>query len=501
MIPPVMCSVLACSALSAPLASSPAVVSASEDPALDAKITAAGTDVAKLIELATACTSAGQEDSAKRVWKKVLELDAGNEAAHKGLHHQAYAGKWFESFTELSKFKREEAARMKQKGLTRFDDQWVPEADLPFLVMHWTKDEKGAWSDPVIAAKKQSDAQKQKDGLRFRADDNSWIAPDDVAKWTALQWKCGDAWVDMEKANAYHASVEHAWELADEHWLVTSTCDWDGGNLARWHAQKVWPELVRLFGVQPQSQLDLVVLNSLEQYNQASGNTPTFPEAEGFSSLHGAYFSDVLFDTEAKPPRFQGCGVSYWDRKDEKGKTWGPLWVRWAAAQSFVDAIDRSWTSVSDWITNEGKLDPQVFATSFWAEKKIPRWIRYGAASYVERYMKDPLAAQGADPWTLRAFAFAELAKGGKLHKLDEVFAFKLDLKDVPNSTRLYDEAGLLVAYVLDGAPGDKELAKALEGFQAALVAGPKAGVTAAAIALQKTLAKHERDIKKFAGM
>ncbi len=472
-----------------------------EDPDLDAKITAAGTDVAKLLELAASSATAGHEDAAKRIYKKVLDLDANNEVAHKGLRHQLYDGKWYDSFAELSKFKREEAAKMKQKGLVRFEEKWVAEADMPFLVMGWKQDDKGAWTDPVEVARKQDDAKKAADGLRFRADDNSWIAPADVEKWTALQWKCGDEWLDMAKANAWHASLDHTWELVNDHWLVSTTCDWDGGNLARWHADKAWVELVRLFGMEPQRRLDFVVLNSLEQYNQASGNTPVFPEAEGFSSMHGAYFADVLFDEEAKPPRYQGCGVSYWDRKDEKVATWGPLWSRWAAAQSFVEAIDPSWVAVADWINNDSKVDPIVFATAFWAENKIPRWLRYGAASYVERYMKDPLAAEGADPWKLRAFAFGELAKGEKMHKLEDVFAFKLDLKDLPGSSRLYDEAGLVVAYLLDGAPNDKELAKDLQAFQAALKAGAKPGVTAAATTLQKALAKHERDIKKFAGL
>src|SRR6187402_1208780 len=90
---------------------------AAQDPALDAKITAAGKDVAKLLELANSYVAGAQEDAAKKVFKKVLELDATNEAAHKGLRHQLYDKKWFESFAELSKYKREEAARMKTKGL------------------------------------------------------------------------------------------------------------------------------------------------------------------------------------------------------------------------------------------------------------------------------------------------------------------------------------------------------------------------------------------------
>jgi hypothetical protein len=390
---------------------------------------------------------------------------------------------------------------MKLKGLVRFKEDWVAEADLPFLNMGWVRDTKGAWAHPAEIAALQDEEKKKADGFRFRADDNSWIAPADDAKWAALLWKCGDEWVDLEKANAYHSSLEHTWELAGDHFIVSTTCDWEAGNLARWHAEKAYVELVRLLGVEPRSKLSFVVLKNLEQYNQASGNQPIFPESEGFSSLHGAYFSDALFDTTAKPPRFLGCGVSYWDRKDEKLARWGPLWARFAAAQSFIDAVDPSWAAVGEWVANAGKLDGAKFAASFWAEKKLPRWLRYGAASYVERYMKDPLAAEGTDPWTLRAFAFDELKKAGKLSKLDDIIEFKLDLNDVQRSTKLYEEAGLLVSFLLDGAPNDKELAKDLKDFQVAFKSGEKAAVSAAVTALQKALAKHERDIKKFAGL
>src|SRR5882672_4427115 len=92
------------------LAVAPAL--AAQDPALDAKISAAGKDVAKLLELANSLAAGAQDDAAKKVFKKVLELDANNEAAHKGLRHQLYDKKWFESFAELTKYKRDEAARM-----------------------------------------------------------------------------------------------------------------------------------------------------------------------------------------------------------------------------------------------------------------------------------------------------------------------------------------------------------------------------------------------------
>lgn len=474
---------------------------AADDAALDAKIAAAGSDLAKLLELAAAYATGAPESDTNKIYKRILELDASNEVAHKGLRHQLYGGKWFESFAELAKFKREEAATMKGKGLVRWKDEWVPEADAPFLKMGWSKDAKSVWVDPTeIARAKQIDEWKAA-GYQFRADDNSWIAPSDSSKWAAIQWKCGDDWLDMAKANEYHAKLEQPWKLVGEHFEVWSTCDWDGANLARWHADKTYPDLVRLFGTQPDKKPHFVVLNSLQQYNQAAGNQPILVESEGVSSLHGAYFADAFYELAAQPPRFLGCGVSYWDRKDPKLAGWGPYWLRWAAAQSFVDAIDPSWSAVGEWVGAGGRGDIATYAAPFWGEKKIPRWLRYGAASYVERFMKNPEAAEGTDPWSLRAGACDEIKKTGGLRKLDDVFAFKLDVTDVAGSGRLYHEAGLVVAFLLDGAAGEKDLVKKHEAFQTALKSGSKADATAAAEALQKALVTNERDIKKFAGL
>lgn len=484
---------------SVPAAAAP--LAAAQDAELDAKIAAAGRDVAKLLALAASCAAANQAPDAAKVYKKVIEVEPGNEVARKALRHQLYDGKWFESFAELSKYQREEAARMKEKGLARFQDKWVPEADVPFLKMGWVRGEDGAWTDPHEAALAKEVAERQAGGYQFRADDSSWVAPDETEKWAALQWKCGDEWLDMEKANAYHAVVGRWWKLAGEHFVVWTTCAWDVGNLARWHADKTHADLVRLFGVEPRTAPHVVVLNGLEQYNQAAGGQgQTIDELEGFSSLHGAYFADGWYDATATPPRFQGAGVSYWDAKDARASGWGPFWLRWAAAQSWVDAIDRSWNAIGDRIAS-GPGDPASAAAAFWGEKRIPRWLRYGAASYVERFMKDPAAGEGADPWTLRQFAFGEIKKGGGLRPLSDVFAFRLALEDLPSSSRMYQEAGLVVSYLLDGASGDAALAAKHQAFQAALKSGSAADARSAATALEGALREHEAKIRQFAGL
>ncbi len=489
------------SAVPAGAATAP-LADAAADPALDAKITAAGKDVGKLLELAAACTAAGQDDDAKKVFAKVLEVDAANEVAHKGLRHQFYDGKWYGSFAELSKFKREEAAAMKAKGLARFKDGWVPEADVPFLTMGWTKDSSGGWENPAEAAAAVQVAEWQKAGYVFRADDNSWVAPDDADLIAKLLWKCGDEWVETDVANAYHTEIGAWWQLVGEHFTVWTTCDWDGGNWARWYADKTWPDLVRLFGVEPASRPHFIVLNSISQYNQASGgNPPSIPESEGWSSVFGAYFADAYFDLGVKPPLYQGAGVSFWDRNDAGLKAWGPGWLRWAAAQSYVDAIDPSWSAIAATISGGAGNGAAPNAAAFWGEKKIPRWLRYGAASYAERFMTNPDAPEGSDPWGLRAFAFGELKKGGGLGKLEDVFAFQIDPNKQDEAAHLYQQAGLLVSFILDGAAGDKAIGSAHDAFRSALQSGSKAEVTAAAEALQKALVTSEPEIRKFAGL
>src|SRR5262245_56019748 len=108
------------------------------DAEADAQITAAGTDVAKLLELAKSFSSGGKDDAAKKTYKKIVEIDPNHAEARKALRHHSYDGKWFESYAELSKYRREETAKMKDKGLVRFKDEWIPEGDLPYRNMGWS---------------------------------------------------------------------------------------------------------------------------------------------------------------------------------------------------------------------------------------------------------------------------------------------------------------------------------------------------------------------------
>lgn len=470
------------------------------DESVDARIAAAGTDVAKLHALAAEYDAAKNRSAAKQVHLRVIELDTDNEVSRAALRHQFYDGRWFESFVELAKFKREEDERMAKQGLVRWNDGWAPVDDLPYLGLGWVRGEGGGWEDPVLVAEDKQIAAWQTAGYQFRADDNSWIAPEDFERWTNLEWKCGDEWVSLEKANEFHSDITQPWQIAGEHFITWTNCDWETGNLARWHADQTAAHMMRVFGTAPERKPHYVVLPNLTAYNDAAGGVPAhFPDSEGYSSLQGSYFADGCLDQSFDPARFFGCGVSYFDRTDEKLAEWGPLWIRWAAAQSYIDAIDPSWKAIGPWVQSKGVGDIQKYSIDFWAEKRIPRWLRYGAATYVERFIPDPLYPPEADQvWDLRSEAFVDLKEAGGLRKLDEVLAFGLSLDDIEGSARLYQEAGLVVAFMMDGAPDDGQLRALHSAFRRKLASGPDDQLAQIISDLEAALIEREPAIRAF---
>lgn len=414
---------------------------------VEAKIAAAGEDTAKLLELAESYSAADEDDAARQVYRRVLEVDSENEVAHKALRHHLYDGKWFESYAKLSKYRREEAKRMKEEfGLVRFNDDWVPEVDLPYLRMGWTKREDGSWVSQHELDRKKKTEELTAAGWKQQSD-MTWVSPDEMQNWEKGLWKVGEEWMTGEAADAYHSQLGKWWTTPGQHFIAYSTCDRDTNAWVIWWADYTYNDLVRIFGVEPEEKPHFFCVNGMEQYNEFSAGSqanqlpPT--EIDGFSSLHYAYFAESYFDVTVQPPEYKGAGVAYWD------PNFGPLAVRHAAAQSYVEAIDPSWHAISQFISNAG--GGQNSTDAFWAEKKIPRWMRYGAASYVERYFHDTTAGEEGNPWRMRDFAFGELEKAGGLDELDKIFAFRLDLNDIPGSTQLIHEAGLIVSFILDG--------------------------------------------------
>lgn len=465
---------------------------------VDERIAAAGDDVGRLAELALALEVEGLEDAAQRAWSRVLELDAEHAGAHEALRHHSYDGKWFESYAALSAYRKAEDERMlAEHGLVRFGDDWVEPASVPFRRMGWVETEGGTWRSARDVERAERAAELAARG--WQQQDLTWIDPAEFDRWREGLWRCGDEWLAPADADTYHASLDRPWRVPGEHFVVQSTLDRQGTDWAVWYAEQAYADLVRAYGVEPAQRPTLVVVRDIPQYNAfaagdpAAGRGPT--EASGESSIHYAYFADAWFDTGVSPAAFRAAGVCYWDRGDERLAPYGQHAVRHAAAQSYAEAIDPSWDAVSRAIATS-RLGQDSGA--FWGEKRIPRWFRYGVASYTERYFRDVHAAEGADPWWPRAWALDNLRRQGGLRPLPEVFAFRLDPANEPEDAgKLLHEAGLVVAFVLDG--GCAPVQRAHAELKRALQDG--ADVEPAARALREALEAHRAELDAWASL
>lgn len=474
-----------------------------EDAEVQKRISEAGNDVAKLLEVAQWCETNEKAAEAREVYKKILELDAAHEAAHKALRHHFYDNQWFESYVALSKYKREEAQRMKDKGLARFGEEWVPIADVPYLRMGWVRNEAGTWVSRHELDRAEQLKKWQEGGFRYRPEDMSWVAPDDAAKLEQGLWKCGDQWVDLAAANTYHGEIGQWWRYQDpegKHFTVLTTLPHSADPKdsrvawAAWYAEQAYPDLMRALGVAPKTSPEVVVLRTTEQYNnfaagdQAAGRAGT--ESSGASSVHYAFFSDTWFDASVNPPEFKGVGVCYWDAENPALAPYGIHAIRNAAAQSYMEAIDPSWDAVSVALSSSQPVQPQAF----WTEKKIPLWLRYGIASYCDRYFKD---GNNENPWWAREWAFANLRAKGELRPLADIFAFNVDPNNIDDAGKLLQEAGLVVSFVLDG--GITDVIKEHQAFKAALKNG---GDTQKAVAaLQQVILDYEDALRAHANL
>lgn len=450
----------------------------------------AGEDLDKVLALADQWTKDGLRSEAKQAFTRALELDADNEIAHKGLRHQFYDGKWFKSYTEKSKYKREEAKLKAEQGFSRLGDEWVLTADIAYISMGWTKTDSGRWTDPHVEAEMQHDKEMAAAGCQLRKEDGSWVHPDDIEKWQQGLWKCGEEWVSIEEANAYHADMEHWWQARTDHFDVLTTCNMDTVLWAQWNAEQTYKDLVRLFGLQPKTRPDVVVFTNIEEFNAfAAGEQGArqAAEASGFSSLHYAYFADAWYDTQSQPPRYLGTGVAYWDAADEQMAAFGKHSVRHAAGLAYVASIAPSYETIG--MAVSANAPPDLGA--FWAEKPVPRWLFYGGASYVERYYKD---GEAENPWWAREWSVQNLRGAGDLDSLETIFAFELSLEAIPASTRLISEAGLVVSFMLDGECQDVRLKHA--GYKAALRSGE--GTKEATLALQKALIDNKDAFEEY---
>jgi len=457
-------------------------------------------DVDALWDLANWCEARGMMKERDRALQSLLRTSPEDRKARELLGHVHYDGQWFTSEKRLASYKkkkeREEKARRekeaKAKGWVRYQGDWVDPADIEFLERGWVRGDDGAWLSP-------EDKQKLDEG--WMRQDLEWVAPAELSKIGEGLWKCGDEWLTLEEADAYHADLDHWWRIPGHRFIVWSTCERQLAKKALKLADDTHLDMQRLFGTAPTERPSVLVLRDLDQYLAFSkdGLGQLGKSLLGHDSLRGTYFPDLWLDEDGA---FVGVGVAYWSVANPGEDRWGSLWVRHAAAQSFVEALDSSPGARAE-LTDGG--GPEAFVGGFWEEKHIPGWLRFGAASYAERYFIDPNPGNGNDSYWPRKWSAGEVKQKGGLQPLDDLFEFRLSMDDTDKALHLLNQVGLLVAFVLDGE--HPAMNKELEKFHKAmalLAKDPKKGPAAvdkAVSSLQRALKKNRKALAEFAGL
>ncbi|MBK7642651.1 MAG: hypothetical protein IPJ19_06300 [Planctomycetes bacterium] len=454
-------------------------------------------DVDKMWDLYDWCVEKKLDKDAKSCLRRIVQLRSDDEKAHKLLGDIAYDGKWFPTEKKLAEYKTEQAEKAakeeekaaKEKGLVKFKDQWVTPEDLPFLQKGLVKNDKGEWIDPEVEKKLAEGWVKQ---------DLEWIAPAEKENIAKGLWKCGDKWLATDPANEYHSELFQWWRIPyQSKFVLFTTCDRKVGEQVLNNLSGAYDDLVKCYGFEPATRPSAIILRDQPQYesfaagDQEEGRPST--DSLGLSSTHYAYFADIGVNVETG--EFLQWGVSYWDASTEAGPKFGVHSTRNALGQSFAEAVDPS-PKAMEQVQEDQRFDPK----EFWDEKKVPTWFRFGAAGYAERYYTDhTVKVGGNNRWAIEWSVTNLLSRGGMI-PISQVLSYEPSVDKGEETQTWYNRVGLVMYFMIDGkcAPVTEKLA----AFQTALKTGKdKKTVSAAAKALATELAKHDTDLRKFAGL
>ncbi len=462
-----------------------------EDAELTKRKKAAGKDPVELWKVYEWCKEQKKDKDGKAILKDILKIDPLHKEANIALGNLFFDGKWFENQKKIDEYKKQKEIDEKAaQGLVDYKGEWVPKEDVANLEKGLVKDSLGEWVTPDIAKKIDEGWVKQ---------DLVWIAPAEKENIEKKLWKCGDQWLSLDDANKYHAEYSQPWKIPFGRYVLWTTCDRDVATYKmKPQLESACDDLEKIYGTKPAQPFNLFVLRSKDQYGAfAQGDREDGSDtndATGMSSAYGAYLADALFDDD-------GCknmGVSFWDASTKEGSQWGVQQVRNAIGMSYAEALDPSPLATAA-LQKTGRVD-KAFVKKFFEEKRLPGWYRYGAAGYVERWYNDTTVGAGGDMQWAKKWSKESLLKSGGLRPLKQVIAFSLHPGDPTDTSKLINEAGLVMAFVMDG--NCASVIEKRKAFLAAFQAG-KTGkeLNEAVSALDAEILKNEADLRKFAGL
>ena len=461
------------------------------DPEYDERFADASADVTKLWQLWEWCASTQREARGTRVLAKLLRLDPEHEGAREALGHRRSGSRWFTSQAALECFERSQDPETAQaKGHVQYKSLWLHPEERRLAAKGWVKNvESGQWISP-------SDRKQLAQG--WVRQDLEWIDPEDAERVDEGLWHVDAEWFDMATANRRHAKIDAMWRIPSADVLLYSTADREVSLRAIEHMSRAIEDLRKVFGAEPVLPLAVALLRDEEQYYRFAFGDPDgrrlATHAGRLHNVHSAIFAESWFPRVDGKPEFRGMGVCYWDPLVPHGDLYGVHAARLAIGLSYADALDPSPKAVRKALA--GRDEEFDYYATYEAEKRLPAWLRVGGAVYAERFFHDTSVASDGDAWWARKWSLENLSLRGGLEELSEVLAFRLDPDDRDRSLRLLIEAGLVVAFIVDG--GCEPVMEAHAMLKRALASGRLH--TNHVKALVEALGTNEEALRAFAG-
>ena len=401
-------------------------------------------DADSLMETAKWAESVGLLTDYKRLLDKIVKKDPDHEGAMTGLGYLRYEGKWMKKEKAEALLKKDLQGRMKAKGMVEFDGAWV---------------EKSAVEDAKQGIfHHEGETVNRADKIAFQRGDvrhpvtGIFISKDDVSKAEAGLFPLGGGkWGDRKEADKFHADLRQPWVLRTYYLTVLTTLPLEKFDEMKLPIDASVEFLKPLFGgnpPHPDFRPIIMVVADADQYRELGAAVG----AEG--SAYDVFLASAVRrggGVEGRP------AITYWH------ESWGPYWVRHAAAL--------------------------VAAHSF-AEKagaKLPEWFLRGVGGMAERHYNKGVAS---------FFGKQHLAKGG-VKDLDSwlsKFRIAPDLERRQLDYNIY-QAGLVIRFCMNG--GDT---KATDALMAVTKAFDKDGrsVDRAIANLKKLIPRKEKEIREY---
>jgi hypothetical protein len=430
------------------------------DKSFEARLTAAEGSVDALWKLHEWCLGNSRVPESVTTLKSLLRLDPDHREARSALGHRWSPVQWFTSQAALDTFNgTQDAQWAAESGWVKYQSSWMHTDERSRLSKGMQKNyETGEWV---------SGAERKLLDQGWKRQDLQWIEPQEALHLDQGLWRVDGEWVDLAAADRRRAVIGSMWCIPGAQVRLHTTCDREVALLARAHMERAIGDMRKVFGAVPPLPLDVTLLRIEEQFDrfafgETDGRRP--PSHVGrLHLIHNGYFAESWFPAEGGSPSYRGMGVGLWDKDYPNGDAYGVHSARVALGLSYMDALDPS--------PKAHRTYPDIdYYAEFEAEKRLPQWLRWGGPVYAERFFEDTAVPPGGDPWWARSWSIENLERLGGLRPVAEIMAFEIDPDQREDAQRFLIEAGLLVAFMVDG--DHEPVAIAHADFKHALAAG-----------------------------